>query len=183
MAQNILAQQKVVTSVFIDTLSDNKNNIVYRKGIQIVLEDFQGISEIGSTAAAMTYSGLTVKYVAQIRKHEILLDITLSASFDKSKSWCLNHAQTERTRIHEQRHFEITAINACQLFRLLKTYPFTKNFEAELNKIQNDFREKLSKDQEEYDSATKHGIDKERQSYWNQKIIERLETCNDCFIK
>ncbi|MES2479734.1 MAG: hypothetical protein V4561_11655 [Bacteroidota bacterium] len=176
-----VSAQKITAKVIMENNSKRKHEIVYRKGTQLSLADFQGDYEEGVDAVAMAYSGVTVNYNAMTKNGQIFLEIRMYASFDKSKSWCLSKSRNERTLAHEQRHFDITAKNACALFRALKSYHFTRSFEQEIFGLQEKYRKKNEEEQDIYDSESNHGINKEKQAEWNENVIKQLDACEDCF--
>lgn len=173
--------QKITVKVIMENSSKRKNEIVYQKGHPLSLSDFQGEYEQGVDAVAMAYSGVTVNYSATTKNDKVFLEIRMYASFDKSKSWCLAKSRNERTLAHEQRHFDITAKNACALFRALQSYSFTQNFEQEIFGLQEKYRKLNEQEQDDYDSESNHGIDKEKQAEWNEKTLKDLANCDDCY--
>lgn len=181
LTQNGFAQQKVTANVTMETKSERKNEIVYRKGTKLELSDFHGDDEPNVDAVAMAYSGVSVRYTGTIKNGLIKLEIKMYASFDKSKSWCLETSRNERTLAHEQRHFDITALNACALFEELQSYQFTKNFEREIADLQKKYQKKNESDQDDYDAETNHGIKREVQEEWNQKILKAISEAGSCF--
>jgi hypothetical protein len=181
LVHNSFAQQKIVTNVTMETGSEKKNEIVYRKGTQLTLSDFQGDEEPNMNAVAMAYSGISVRYSGSMQKGLIVLNIKMYASFDKSRSWCLPGSRNEKTLAHEQRHFDITALSACELYRELQHYPFTKNFDREIQELQRKYRERNEAEQDQYDTEANHGINTDIQEEWNQKIINAIDNCSDCY--
>lgn len=173
--------QRIVTTIIMENKSDKGTEVVYRSGKQLSLSDFQAEVDLSMHAVAMAYSGVTLKYQAYSKKGELNLEIRLYPSFDKSKSWCLSKAKNEWTLAHEQRHFDITVINACALYRALQQKIFSKDFEKEIAEIQNKYRRINEEEQDQYDSETNHGINKVKQAEWNEYIIRRLAECKDCY--
>lgn len=181
--QSLFAQQIVTATVTMERSSDQPNEIVYRKNTRLRLSDFQGSPEVKTNEVALAYSGVTIRYSGSVKKGQIMLNIKLYAVFDRSKSWCLAKAKNDWTLAHEQRHFDITAINACRLYRALKEFSFTKNFEQEIKELQKKFQQLNEEEQDQYDKATNHGINKTDQEEWNQKIIKTLEGYSDCLVE
>ncbi|MDI9319095.1 MAG: DUF922 domain-containing protein [Phycisphaerales bacterium] len=181
--QSILAQRIITATVAMEKISDKPKEIVYRKNTRLSLSDFLGNPEVRTNEVALAYSGVSLRYSGSIKKGQIMLDIKLYAVFDRSKSWCLEKAKNDWTLAHEQRHFDITAINACRLYRALKDFSFTQNFEQEIKELQKKFQQLNEENQDEYDEATHHGINKLAQEEWNQKIIKTLEEYSDCFVE
>lgn len=181
LAHASVAQQKIVANVHMETKTTNNNEITYRKGIMLKLSDFEGAEEPSADAVAMAYTGVSLRYNGSAKNGIITLDIKLLASFDKSRSWCLAKSRNEWTLAHEQRHFDITALNACSLLRELKSYTFTKNFEQELNALQAKYKKKNEDEQDIYDAETNHGINRAVQIDWNERITKAIDECSDCY--
>jgi hypothetical protein len=173
--------QTIIPKVIMENSSKLPNEIVYKKDLLLKIEDFQGVVEPRMNAVAMAYSGVNIQYQGYSKKGDLNLEIRLYPSFDKTKSWCLPKAKNEWTLAHEQRHFEITVLNACDLFRALKKFNYSKNFQIEIIELHNKFKRINEDEQDLYDSETNHGIDKEKQAEWNKKISLRLAACIDCY--
>lgn len=173
--------QRVYAEVFMDTVSPNPEEIVFRKGQLLALSDFQGEFEEGSNAIAMAYSGFYLRYDVMMKNKDVFLSIHLYPSFDKQRSWCLEAHRNARTLSHEQKHFDITIVNTCALYRALKSYPFTEKFQEEIEKLREQFREKNDKDQDIYDRETNHGINVEKQNEWVLKMNRELDSAQDCY--
>lgn len=173
--------QKVQANINMKSSSEKPNEIVYRKGHLLRIKDFEGSEEDGMRAIAMAYSGVNLSYSAIIKANEISLTINMYPSFDKRRSWFLEKHKNERTLAHEQLHFDITVIKACELYRALKAYSFSKKFESEIVALQTKYKLLNEDEQDRYDSDTNHGINKEKQAEWNEKIKMQLADCSDCY--
>ncbi|MCC6185706.1 MAG: DUF922 domain-containing protein [Chitinophagaceae bacterium] len=179
-ATSVVAQ-RIEATIIMESRSNNPNELIYKKGMQLKLSDFQGPVEAGMHAIAMAYTGVSLQYSGSNKNGMLNLKIQLYTSFDKSRSWCMEQHKDDWTLAHEQRHFDITVINACMLYRALSSFSFSKNFEKEIAEMQTKYRVKNEQEQDEYDKATNHGINKEEQVAWNKKISETLSQCDDCF--
>jgi hypothetical protein len=180
LSQNLFAQD-IEATLIMETSSSQRNEIVYQKGLKLKQSDFQGAVDLGMNAVAMAYSGVSLKYGGMTKKGKILIEIRMYPSFNKSTSWCMEEHRNDRVLEHEQRHFDITVINACKLFRALQSYSFTKNFEQEIAELQKKYKQLNEEDQDIYDKATNHGINKEIQEEWNSRITKELAACSDCY--
>lgn len=67
------------------------------------------------------------------------------------------------------------------MFRALQSYSFTQNFEQEIFGLQEKYRKLNEQEQDDYDSESNHGIDKEKQAEWNEKTLKDLANCDDCY--
>lgn len=180
-AQKSVAQQKVVVKAKMVTVSERRNEIAYQAGRKLQLSDFQGDEEPNVDAVAMAYTGVSLRYAGAMKNGVVTLEIKVYASFDKARSWCLPSSRNGWTLAHEQRHFDITALNACALLREVQLYHFTKNFEQEIDALQRKYKQKNEEEQDIYDSETNHGIGREVQLEWNEKIKKTIAESSDCF--
>lgn len=161
--------------------SARPNEIVYNNGTSLRLTDFEGDYEPGMNAIAMAYSGVSLQYKAYTKGAITFIEIELYPSFDKSRSWCLAEHRNEYTLEHEQRHFDITVLSACALYRALQEFSFTKNFQQEILRLKEEYMRQSEAEQERYDKATNHGINKDIQALWNEKIKKALAETSDCY--
>lgn len=176
-----LAAQNFEVKVVMKQSSAQPNEIVYRKGLQLTLADFQGEYEPGMNAIAMAYSGVALQFKAYTKGATTYIEIEMYPSFDKRRSWCLAAHRNAYTLEHEQRHFDITALSACALYQRLKTYPFTKDFQQEILRIKEAHVRDNEAEQDRYDQETNHGILRDKQAQWNEKIKKGLAEASDCF--
>lgn len=173
--------QRIQAKVIMESRSNNPQELVYKKGLQLKFSDFQGTIEEEMHAIAMAYTGVSLQYSGSSKNGNINLQIQLFPSFNKARSWCMDKHKEDWTLAHEQRHFDITIINACKLYRALASFTFSKNFDQEITALQTEYREKSELEQVKYDEATNHGINKAAQREWNQNIQKLLEGCQDCY--
>jgi hypothetical protein len=148
----------------------------------LTLYDFQGKPDKGSSAAAVSFSILMMTYSSiQTGTNEIIVDVSVLANFIKSKSWCREANRNEETLRHEQGHFELSAIKACELVDTIRRFPFTiENFGRELDKLQRLKQVELNQVQDLYDRDTGHGSGSGLQAIWDRKIQADLQN-SSCF--
>jgi hypothetical protein len=169
----------VVAEVQIDSLSTDKDIILYSKSKKLWYSDFKGPEDDLSIATALTYSGINMRYQHGQEKGHIKLKITLSCYFDMNKSWCRVNGRNEKVLNHEQLHFDITALNTCNLAKAIKDFNFTvENYETELNQLLKDADKEGMRLQNLYDKETTHGIKNSEQERWNKDIRGQLTTIN-----
>jgi hypothetical protein len=128
-----------------------------------------------SLAQAITYSGLQVKYSYQTFGKRKVVNIAVSPYFHKMNSWWRATHSTEQLLAHEQLHFDITALAACQLMQAIKTTKFTPgNFEQELDSLRKQAEKDRNQLQQQYDRETNHSRVKAKQGEWERKIKSEL---------
>ncbi|PWT70672.1 MAG: hypothetical protein C5B59_19915 [Bacteroidetes bacterium] len=161
---------------------DNPDIISYSPKRPLTLDDFQGKPTESGSTVAITYSIVMMKYsTARTANNEIFVDVYVLTNFSKSKSWCRSEHRNAETLEHEQRHFDISAIKACELVDTIRKFTFSVDgFPSELQRIQRIKQNELDKMQEQYDAETRHGNGPLTQEKWNKLIKEKLESIS-CF--
>lgn len=177
----ISAAPTVEMHVYFSNLSDNKNKIAYSRSRKLFITDFQGEPDKSSPGAAATMSGIGMKYQSSTLHNKTTVDVTISVYFDKTRSWMKDIGKNVTILLHEQRHFDITAIKACELKQLIEAASFTPgNYKTELSKLLNRMQQEGTEIQNEYDRETEHGTIIDKQEAWNKKI-EALLSKQKCF--
>jgi hypothetical protein len=147
----------------------------------LTLDDFQGKPDDLMKAAAISTTILYIKYSsARDISNLIMVDVFVIANFDKTRSWCRQNSRNIETLEHEQRHFDITAIKACELTNAIKEFQFSiDNYPRELEKLQRQKQKELGQMQDQYDSETRHGLVPSIQQKWDKIIKDQLQklTC------
>jgi len=161
---------------------DDPNIISYSAKRPLTLDDFQGKPDESGTTLAVTYSIVFLKYSStRSMSNEIFLDVSVLATFNKIKSWCRPEGRNAGTLEHEQRHFDISAIKACELADTISKFKFSVDrFPFELEILQRQKRKELDEMQDQYDSETKHGNNAAVQEKWDKMIKDKLREAG-CF--
>ncbi|WP_276131881.1 DUF922 domain-containing protein [Polluticoccus soli] len=159
------------------TETDDADLIVYDPTRPLRRSDFMGDPDEMSLAGAITYSGIQIKYNLQTFNRHKMVNISVIPYFHKMNSWWRANNSTELLLAHEQIHFDITAIAACELMKKLKAAHFTPdNFTKELEAIQKQSEKDRSRMQQQYDRETNHSLIKTKQAEWERTIKDQLNT-------
>lgn len=178
----VAQDRKIVAHVVMDTRAEQADQIAYKKGLRLKWNDFQGAEDPNnSDAVAMAYTGVSVRYDGSVSKGTVHLNIRVLTHFSRSQSWVLSGSKNDWTLNHEQRHFDITALNACALYRELSSYAFTDRFETEIRELQERYQRKNEEDQDRYDRETNHGIRHKAQDEWTERIQRALDESGACY--
>ena len=155
--------------------TDANDSIYYNMDKKLDWKDFKGIPDQRSIAAAITASGFGYTMSIQTRNNKTNIVISVFCFFNKSTSWVKRGMKTDYALLHEQHHFDITYFSACQFVKKLKTAIFTRdNYDALIEKLNNETYAELEKMQDDYDGQTKNGQLKDVQAEWNEKIDKLL---------
>jgi hypothetical protein len=171
----IPAGSDVIVNVSIKRTADKPNIIAYTLGQPLKIADFQGPPEGAYRELAATYSGISLGYQERVEKGQTILDVTIGAHFNKATSWFKPEGKTPAVLAHEQTHFDITAIKACELAETIRKTRFTRdNYASEMERLHKESTAAVSAEEELYDSETAHGINKPQQAQWEKKISQQV---------
>jgi hypothetical protein len=152
------------------TESEDTNLIVYTRKRPLKYKDFSGTPDDLSIAAAVTYSGIHMQFYSQTELNHKTIKVVVTPYFMKD-SWWRATEFTGDILDHEQLHFDITAIIACELVNNIRSRTFTpENFMKELQALQKQAEKDRAQMQQMYDKATEHGVNRPKQEEWSQKI-------------
>jgi len=155
--------------------SEKADNIIYSKNRKLQISDFEGPPDENIVGAAATLSGISMNYQSSTLRNKTDVKVTVSVYFDKSRSWMKDNGKNPSTLMHEQRHFDITAIKACELKEQLEHTEFSPaNYKEQLTELLDKAQEAGIEMQNAYDDETEHGTIKDKQEAWNKKIDELM---------
>src|SRR5258708_20464749 len=97
--------------------------------------------------------------------------VTIGLFSEKPRSWCRATSRNKKTLLHEQQHFNITAIKACELVASIKNYSFTMTgYMKELEQLYRQKEKEIAQWQEQYDQENHHGLIAAAQGQWLTRI-------------
>ena len=179
-AQKRAGKMPAQITVAIANQTKDKNLILFDRNRKLIIKDFKGKPDDYSHGVGATYSGISMEMQGFSKNGAATVNVTLTVYFDQTKSWMKPEGKTERVLAHEQVHFDLTAIKACDLAKAIEQGRFTAdNVQQKIKDLQEHHTKELSKLQQAYDKETKHGTVAEKQAEWSAKIAERLaaSTC------
>lgn len=177
----ISAEPVVNVKVYFSNLASKTGHIAYQKSRKLYITDFEGPPDETSPGAAATLSGVGMNYKISTLRNVTDVDVTIMAYFDRSRSWMKDNGKNVTILQHEQRHFDITAIKACELKKEIEATTFLPDTYKEQLKALLDKAEQAGVDmQNQYDRETEHGTLIDKQEEWNKKILDMLAE-QSCF--
>jgi len=178
---SVVTNDEVKVNVSLSKISDKPNQIIYDLQKPLAIEDFIGPVNGKEQEMAATMSGIGIRYSTTTQNSQLVINVTVSAYFDKAQSWFKQEGKNARILAHEQLHFDITAIKACQLVQKIRNTVITQdNFEQLLAQLQRTNAKEAEEEEELYDNETNHGIIREKQEEWMIKVKEQLKNVG-CF--
>lgn len=169
----------VVDTVQVEATLDDKYigpMISYARNKPLKLNDFIGKPDPNSPGDAATFSGIMTDYDTKIEDGRLIIIAHITPYFDKYKSWCRPNSRNANTLEHEQHHFDITAIQACDLVQELNNHVFLLGtYKNELQKVFAQKQKDEKESQNVYDEQTSHGRISSVQEEWNKRVKKELK--------
>ena len=154
---------------------DAGDTIYYYAKRKLMWNDFRGRPETKGIALAMTSSGFGYLLTMSSRNGKTNIKITVYCFYDKNGSWVKPGGQSDYALIHEQHHFDIAYISACNFIKKIRAASVTvSNYDEVVQKINTESNQEMEKMQNDYDGQTKNGQLKNIQAIWNKKIDEQV---------
>jgi hypothetical protein len=138
--------------------------------------DFNAEPDLGHSFAAITYSGMSYSFSADVINNQVKVNYEVNCFFVPNKSWVKSEYKSDVELLkHEQLHFDISELYARKFREQLSKMSFTENVKVEIS----DLYEKITKEkielQNEYDIETDHSVNILKQKQWEQKILIELQ--------
>ncbi len=174
-AQNLSV---VVNYTTTPRLSD-KSLIFYDANRKLNWTDFRGAPDANVVAAAQTDAGFGYNSSYSYADGKGTLTITVYCDFNKNTSWFKPEGKNDYILKHEQHHFDIAYLCTMQFIdRLRKGTYTTTNYHQLIGSAYKECATTLNAMQNQYDNETQHGIIKDKQQEWNDKIEKQLAALN-----
>lgn len=152
------------------------DEIVYSTSRPLTIDDFKGKPDDLSKALAATYSSFSLQYEMQGDHTGSTATVLIKPYFLRSKSWMKPNGKVPYVLRHEQVHFDIATLKACELVIELRSMNFkVSDFKDQVNALQQKYSSEMEKMQGDYDTETSHGIFKEKQNLWQARIQKELQ--------
>lgn len=172
--------QKVVIETKLTT-NTQKGLITYHPNNPLKISDFNGQPSNSTQAVALVYSGVSMLMESYQQGKTTKVVVSINAYMDPNKSWMKRKGRNDKVLNHEQKHFDLTALAACDLKKRIDATKFNENWKATLHQIYyEEIESKLQRLQNKYDEDTTHGTVDEVQTVYNQFIEGQIQK-SDCF--
>jgi len=171
-----LAQPPEVKIYWLTDIPDKANVILYNPKQKLAIEDFAGVPDLDNDAVAITSSGLMFTAGYRSKGNQATLSVGVYCSFSKKESWMKGKGKNPYILEHEQRHFDISYLYTLMFIQKLQQVKFRKDgYMDQLKEVYQQSVEKMEAFQQQYDSETQNGINKEKQAAWNGRIRQKLK--------
>ncbi len=167
---------RVLTFVLLLLLSSsfrNTDEITWKDTQPLTWENFRGVPTSSSEIGAATHVNIRVTPKV-IRGGRV--GVRVKAVFSCDQSWARKKAVGNDYLLnHEQRHFDIAELYARKVRQALDGYRITtSNYHKIKEKVILPIFDEYLEYDEWYDQLTVHGLDKEQQQDWNERIDQQL---------
>ncbi len=130
-----------------------------------------------SRFAAYTFTVITMDYSIKSSGKSFKANFSITSAFNRQKSWVKNSPEAKSDAIlrHEQLHFDIAELSARKLRKKLSELKLTR--ERYAKQIQAAYDEVIGAGdamQKAYDDETEHGLLREEQERWSEKVRNEL---------
>jgi len=138
--------------------------------------DFKATPDRSHPYAAITYSGMSYGFSADVVNGEVSVDYKINCFFVSNKSWVKRRYLGDVELLkHEQLHFDITELFTRKFRKELSTMNFSEKVKSEIKVVyQRITNEKVSV-QKQYDLETDHSKNEQAQKAWQLKIDSELQ--------
>lgn len=149
-----------------------EEELVWSPWRRLSWEDFTKRTGPKQLYKAFTYSG--IRYTIEVKDGKA--DIKCIPYFLSSESWVHSEHMTPELLVHEQGHFDITALYAMRMQSEMNRFQVEiaafkeNNYQDSIEVMFNSIYDEMEARQKAYDQATNHGLEKELQLEWNRKV-------------
>jgi hypothetical protein len=157
--------------------SPDNDTVYYSYKRKLNWGDFRGPAKFGSRWAAQVFTSFGMELHTKTQNRTLKIYMKVRTFTDKTISWVHPANKNDYVLAHEQLHFDIAKLIAEQFKSYLKNMSLSvEDYSSEIQYQYIEFYKKLSKMQEEYDGETEHGLKKDEQKRWSDKVAASLKT-------
>jgi hypothetical protein len=124
--------------VFSNLSSAQEGKIYWNSKKDLTWGDFKAQPNNKSSYAAMTFSGMSYTFSAEVINNEVEVKYNIKCFFDQKSYWCKSiHLNDLYLLKHEHLHFDITELYTRKFRKELGGIKFTTNVKAEIRNLYN----------------------------------------------
>ena len=165
-----------MVAIRIGNISKYETEIIWDKSRKLQTSDFKGNIE-NRPAIAATSSSFRYNYWSDSGINQPII-LKVETYFDTKLSYFRRNRDSLFVLVHEQLHFDITELYARKFIKRVQDEVVkSKNIQSNLTTIGNEVIFDLQIEQDRYDAEIYR--DSTKQSQWNNRIKERLDSLAD----
>jgi len=154
----------------------DQDTVFYNENRTLSWDDFRERPYKTSGYNASIFTSLAMEGSPFMEEGVLVLPIEVKVYMLPESSWVKGQGKNSYSLNHEQKHFDVTRVVGNRLVNRLRALLVTlENYEAEVNDAFFDSYREMNRLQEIYDARTRHGLDKDAQSQWNEIIDQALK--------
>jgi hypothetical protein len=159
-------------------LSD-KSLIFYDGSRKLNWSDFRGTPDASNFGAALTDAGFGYNSSYSYSDGKGTLTVTVYCDFNENGSWYKPEGKNDYILKHEQHHFDISYICTMKFIDSLRKLTYTTtDYHSLIGAAYRATASEMNAMQQQYDDETQHGLIKDKQEEWNNKIDKILASLN-----
>lgn len=148
----------------------------WRANDKLTWNNFKAAPDYSHPFAAITYSGMSYGFSADVVNGEIYVNYKVNCFFVASKSWVKRRYENDEKLLkHEQLHFDITELYTRKFREELSKMTFTKNVKTEIKALYKRITNEKVSFQEKYDLETDHSKKETAQKRWQLNVVAELQ--------
>ncbi len=177
----LFAQTLPVTVNYVTDDGRNDPSSVFYNGKRVLnWNDYKAAPDYTSIAAALTSAGFGYSLGFNSANGISTLSIDGFCNFHQNDSWVKPAGKNDYILKHEQHHFDISYICTMDFIKKIQHAALTNaNFKSEVKNIYYASIKEMTDMQNLYDDETQHGILKDKQQEWSDKIDMQLQALPD----
>lgn len=158
------------------TAPADQDTVFYDPKRPLNWNDFQAEINRSSRYAATVFPSFAYEGETEVKKGIIHLNLNMKVYVLKSSSWVKENAQNPYGLNHEQRHFDIVKLVSERFKQKIKPEDLSlQDYNSNIQYLFIESYREMNQLQDQYDSETRHGLDKVAQERWNQRLEKELK--------
>ncbi len=163
----------VKTSDYLPSVPDN--DTLYFLQRRVNFNDFSSKPNNKSKYAAAIFTSMGYMANSKMSNDTVIINLTAKVYQIKGMSWAIAQADNVNSLNHEQTHFNITQLIAEKFKERLREESLPpQDFDSRIQYLYIEYFRKINKLQDQYDLETEHGLNREKQIYWENYIKTEL---------
>ncbi|MES2796894.1 MAG: hypothetical protein V4683_13065 [Bacteroidota bacterium] len=174
---NLARHVIVKTSNFIPKVLEEDTLYFFQRRINF--SDFSPKASSSGRFAASIFTNLAYEANTKMSNDTVIIDLATKVYQVKGMSWAIPQANNSYALNHEQTHFNITQLIAEKFKERLREEALPPlDFDSRIQYLYIEYYRKINQMQDRYDNETRHGLDKEKQVWWEAYVVEELKKYN-----
>ncbi|PVY42283.1 hypothetical protein [Pontibacter virosus] len=158
------------------TAPADQDTVFYDPNRPLSWNDFRADINKTSRFSATVFPSFAYEGQTEVRDGIIHLNLNMMVYVLKSSSWVKENAKDPYGLNHEQRHFDIVKLVSERFKQKIKPEDLSlADYNSNIQYLFIESFREMNQLQEQYDSETRHGLDKAAQDSWNQRLDKELK--------